>query len=361
MKILAIDTATSEAAVALHIDGRVRERGLAWRAAFRQSAPAMESLLEEAGLAWSDLDGLAVPAGPGSFTGLRVGAAMALAIAELGRIPLFAPSTLAVVAEAAAPAGATPVCASLDARRGRRYAAILERGEATWAIVRGPVDIDADSVETWAGTAADVRLEGRELRSSPAAALAALVARAPDAFRLATPRALRIAYARPPTEKHGSMSPQPPGLEVRRLGKADLPAVVALERSIYPAPWPPEHFVRVSALPGAIGRVALLSDGSLAGYALGWVAADEAELANLAVADAQRRQGVGGRLLEAMRAAARERGASRMYLEVRVSNHAARSFYGAHGFKATGRRRDYYNHPREDALTMAVDLTQDAT
>ncbi|MGH7570410.1 MAG: ribosomal protein S18-alanine N-acetyltransferase [Gemmatimonadota bacterium] len=147
-----------------------------------------------------------------------------------------------------------------------------------------------------------------------------------------------------------------PGLQVRRLEPADLPAVVALEQSVYPSPWPAEHFARIMDLPGAIGRAAILSDGSLAGYALGWIAGDEAELANLAVARVQRRRGVGGRLLDAMCEVARERGAGRMYLEVRVSNAAARSFYLRHGFAATGRRRDYYRHPREDAVTMAVDL-----
>lgn len=203
MRILAIDTATTEAAVALHVAARVRERRLAWRAAFRESAPAMEALLDEAGLGWSDLDGLAVPAGPGSFTGLRVGAAMALAIAELREIPLFAPPTLAIVAEAAAPEGLTPVHASLDARRGRRYAAILEREDRAWTTVRGPVDIDADRILAWAGAVPHVCLEERQGRTSPAAALAGLVARAPDAYRLATPGALRLAYARPAMESPG--------------------------------------------------------------------------------------------------------------------------------------------------------------
>ena len=197
MRILAIDTATGEAAAALHVGGRILERRLTWRAAFRESAPAMEELLAEAGLRWSELDGLAVPAGPGSFTGLRVGAAMALAITELGGLSLFAPSTLAVVAEACAPSAADRVCASLDARRGRRYAAILERRARAWAILKGPVDIDTDRVEAWAGGIHQVGLEGRQGRSSPAAALAGLVARAPDAYRLTSPGALRILYARP--------------------------------------------------------------------------------------------------------------------------------------------------------------------
>lgn len=155
------------------------------------------------------------------------------------------------------------------------------------------------------------------------------------------------------------MSVAEPGIEVRPLAPADLLRVVALERSVYPAPWPPEHFARILALPGAIGRVAFLPDGSVAGYAIGWVAADEAELANLAVASPHRRHGIGGRLLEAMQEAAQGRGARRMYLEVRVSNRPALSFYRDRGFRVTGRRRDYYNHPREDAFTMAVDLVPD--
>lgn len=148
---------------------------------------------------------------------------------------------------------------------------------------------------------------------------------------------------------------------VRPLRPADLPAVMMIERSVYPSPWPEEHLARIVAFPGAIGRVAELQDGEVVGYALGWVAADEAELANIAVTPPHRRSGVGERLLESMREAAVELGAVRMYLEVRVSNEVAQTFYRSRGFTVTGRRREYYSRPREDALTMAVDLTHGGT
>lgn len=157
------------------------------------------------------------------------------------------------------------------------------------------------------------------------------------------------------------MSAPAPEPRVRPLRRSDLPAVLAIERSVYPSPWPEEHLTRIVALPGAIGRVAELEGGGVVGYALGWVAADEAELANIAVAPPHRRTGVGDRLLASMREAAAGLGATRMYLEVRVSNEVAQAFYRSRGFTVTGRRREYYSRPREDALTMAVDLTHEET
>lgn len=157
------------------------------------------------------------------------------------------------------------------------------------------------------------------------------------------------------------MSATAPELRVRLLRPDDLPAVMRIERSVYPSPWPEEHLARIVAFPGAIGRVAELQDGEVVGYALGWVAADEAELANIAVAPPYRRSGIGNRLLESMREAAAGLGATRMYLEVRVSNEVAQTFYRARGFTVAGHRREYYSRPREDALTMAVDLTHGGT
>jgi tRNA threonylcarbamoyladenosine biosynthesis protein TsaB len=200
LRILAIDTATDESAVALHVDGSIAERPVTWRSAFRETAPAALELLRQSGIGWRDLDGIAVPGGPGSFTGLRIGAALALGIAELRGLPLFAPSTLAVVAEAAAPGGARRVLASLDARRGRRYAAVLERNRSAWSIADGPVDVEAGAAEAWAPGLPHVRLEAARPGGSPAAALARLVAGAPDLYRLASPSDLRIAYARPATD-----------------------------------------------------------------------------------------------------------------------------------------------------------------
>ena len=90
----------------------------------------------------------------------------------------------------------------------------------------------------------------------------------------------------------------------------------------------------------------------VAGYVVTWLVADEAELANLAVAPDRRRQGIGRYLLDAAMVEAVAGGAASLYLEVRESNVAARALYGARGFVAVGRRPSYYRNPAEDALLL---------
>jgi tRNA threonylcarbamoyladenosine biosynthesis protein TsaB len=84
--------------------------------------PAIDALLAEAGCALDELDAFAVSIGPGSFTGLRIGAATVKGLAFATQQPVAAVPTLAAVAKGA-PAGEGPVVALLDARRGEIYAA----------------------------------------------------------------------------------------------------------------------------------------------------------------------------------------------------------------------------------------------
>lgn len=138
---------------------------------------------------------------------------------------------------------------------------------------------------------------------------------------------------------------------IRPMTAGDLPAIVALERAIFPAPWRAADFGGFLSLRAGLGRVAVAEE-ALVGYAVGWVASDEAELANLAVAAAARRRGAGRALVEAFSAAARVRGARSLWLEVRAGDAGAQAFYRHLAFADAGRRRGYYERPREDALVM---------
>jgi ribosomal-protein-alanine N-acetyltransferase len=107
-------------------------------------------------------------------------------------------------------------------------------------------------------------------------------------------------------------------------------------------------------LAGADG--AAPGDGEEAtGFVLSRGAADEEELLLIAVDPRHRGRGIGARLLERFVAAARARGAERLFLEMREGN-PAESLYRRHGFAQVGRRRAYYRRGTSaplDAITFA--------
>jgi [ribosomal protein S18]-alanine N-acetyltransferase len=77
----------------------------------------------------------------------------------------------------------------------------------------------------------------------------------------------------------------------------------------------------------------------------------------VAVTQEVRGRGVGRRLVREVLERVRKRGARECFLEVRVSNMAARKLYEELGFAAIGTRRAYYRKPVEDALVMRVELS----
>jgi len=143
---------------------------------------------------------------------------------------------------------------------------------------------------------------------------------------------------------------------LRPASSADLDALAALEREAFADPWTPTQLTEAMGWLGALALVAEGDDGAVIGHLIGRVVVDEAEILTVAVAAAARRRGVGRALLdEAMRRMA-ARGAKTVWLEVRPSNVAGLALYGVLGFRAAGRRREYYREPVEDALVLRRDL-----
>ncbi len=101
---------------------------------------------------------------------------------------------------------------------------------------------------------------------------------------------------------------------------------------------------------------ARMQGSELAGYLILSLVADEAEIINVAVAPRFRRCGLARALVEEAVLFAKERDAAAMYLEVRESNVSARTLYEQTGFNICGRRKNYYNHPQEDAILMSLKL-----
>jgi len=138
MKLLAIDTASARCSAALWMDGELLCRAVPTPREHAQLIlPMVEALLGEAGSALRQLDGIAFGRGPGSFTGLRVAAAVTQGLAAGADLPVLPISDLrALAAQARAAQGVMPplpgqlLLACMDARMGEIYWGAFEPGPA---------------------------------------------------------------------------------------------------------------------------------------------------------------------------------------------------------------------------------------
>ena len=141
------------------------------------------------------------------------------------------------------------------------------------------------------------------------------------------------------------------GVVVRPAEPNDLDVVVAIEREAFADAWSRQSFAELVGRSEVLFSV-VLREHRVVGYAVAFVAADEAELMNLAVATVARGLGIGRQLLFSVLGEVREAGADWMWLEVRGSNAAARALYDHSGFAEVGLRKHYYDKPVEDAIVM---------
>ena len=236
MRILAVETATAWQSVAVVDGDRVMARADddAAGAHARMLVPAIDRVLTSCGMALSDLDGLAVSIGPGSFTGLRVGLATMMGFRSVTGLPLAAVPTLEAMARNLR--GSTDLlCPVIRARTGEVYWAQYrwrpdgsleqaqeERAGTLEALVQslpGPVTIFG---EGWLACQKELRrlfeAQGIVVREAPADAMrpsAVSVARAgiarlqrgDRAGQGLSPRYVQRAEAEVVWERRGAVSP----------------------------------------------------------------------------------------------------------------------------------------------------------
>ncbi|HWN18833.1 MAG TPA: tRNA (adenosine(37)-N6)-threonylcarbamoyltransferase complex dimerization subunit type 1 TsaB [Gemmatimonadales bacterium] len=214
--LLAIETATDCASVALGLPGAdpLEENVTGARRHAAALLPLIQTLLRRAGASLDDVSGIALSDGPGSFTGLRVGASVAKALVHARGIPLWVAPSLLVRAAGVARENAL-VLAVTGALRGEVYAAAyrflpdrvhtelapsvrhpgeLMKGPTLPEIVVGeaPADIIA-ALESWTGR----RVIGPPDGSPHAGRLLELVERPGGARRVEAPAAWEPVYGRP--------------------------------------------------------------------------------------------------------------------------------------------------------------------
>jgi len=144
-KLLAIDTSSSKCAVALSLGNKLTIRSSsADRQATRELLPMISELLADAAISLSDLDVIAVSAGPGSFTGIRIGIGVVQGLSFASNRPAIALSSLAVCAMAAIRETATShLVVSQKARENEVYLAAYIRSERLGAELVGTEQVGA--------------------------------------------------------------------------------------------------------------------------------------------------------------------------------------------------------------------------
>jgi N6-L-threonylcarbamoyladenine synthase len=135
------------------------------------------------------------------------------------------------------------------------------------------------------------------------------------------------------------------------MDSRDVAQAIEIERSSFADPWSPGMFQDELDAGDRVWLVAE-DDGRVVGYGGAMVVGTDADLMNIAVDARHRREGIARSLLWALAAAAAERGADHLTLEVRPSNAEALSLYASCGFDAVGRRLNYYAETGEDALLL---------
>jgi len=151
------------------------------------------------------------------------------------------------------------------------------------------------------------------------------------------------------------MSPTP--WRVAAMTAADLPGVQLIEEQS-PTPWNPQQLAEELVCTGALQLVCLSESGEhLVGFLMARLFGGEAEILKIATVLAFHRQGVAGLLLNTFISLAKAQGVSKIHLELRAKNTPARALYNRHAFEITGRRRNYYTAPQDDAICMTLSIS----
>lgn len=154
-------------------------------------------------------------------------------------------------------------------------------------------------------------------------------------------------------------------IQLRPMTHADVQVMCALEEAIFAEdPWTPGMVDEELRAAGRHYVAACVSTNNgpeeVVGYA-GITLGPDADVMTIGVLPAWRGRGVGARLLADLLATADATGSERIFLEVRASNDAAQGLYRRYGFETIGYIRNYFRHPREDAVTMLRERPEDAS
>lgn len=132
-----------------------------------------------------------------------------------------------------------------------------------------------------------------------------------------------------------------------------LREIAEIENACFSLPWTFEQLEKQMSADNCIFLAATNDDGALMGYIGLMFVLDEGYISNVAVSPNYRRRGVADALITELIERTKKR-LSFLTLEVRESNLAAIELYSKHGFEPVGKRKNYYDKPKEAALLMTL-------
>lgn len=145
-------------------------------------------------------------------------------------------------------------------------------------------------------------------------------------------------------------------LTITPMEPEHLAQIAALETACFSDPWPESILAHELQNPLSLWLCAMDAD-TVAGYIGSQTVLGESDMMNLAVRPDYRRRGAGRALVLALcEALKKQMLASALTLEVRDSNAPAIALYAALGFEQIGLRKNYYQHPKEDARILRKEL-----
>ena len=142
---------------------------------------------------------------------------------------------------------------------------------------------------------------------------------------------------------------------IREMTFTDIVQAVEIENQCFSMPWSEKSFMDSITREDTLFLVC--EEGTtIMGYIGMYISFEEGSITNVAVSSKYRQKGYGEALVSAVKEKAREKKAEKIFLEVRVSNTPAISLYKKMGFDNLGVRKNFYEHPKEDAYIMSCDL-----
>lgn len=322
-------------------------------------APMIKEVMDEARIAFGDLTRIGVTLGPGTFTGVRTGIAMARGLALALERPIAGIDTLSAIA-ANAGSARSPLVVAADARRDEIYFAIagteasplvLPVGEAVRRLPDGESFVLGTGAEALIAAASPGRLNRLKDGDLPDARhFAALCARLTPSDTPPEPLYLRPPDAKPQTQA----SRQASSVTIRQASVGEASILSALHAECFDNAWTAAEFAKLMAMPGAQTYLACEGDEPVA-FLLARRAGGEAEILTIGTRPFARRRGIAGLLMSRLGDELRETKEAQLFIEVAADNEAGRALYVREGFTVSGRRKAYYERPggaREDAIVM---------